>query len=169
MPSVIESELHDKLGLAPQTGKQKDRTAYLAQLCSSAASTCEESEDKWDTLSEGAQNWINSGVDALNDEAGDGKVAEFPDYTAPKPAAKANGKGGAKKGAAKEKKPRKKAGVTRLKEIMLQKPDIEWEALGEQLKKEGVELTANTLRSFHNDMRNTIAVLKDKGFYPKPK
>tara|TARA_R100001143_G_scaffold48911_1_gene43738 strand:- start:1909 stop:2424 length:516 start_codon:yes stop_codon:yes gene_type:complete len=119
-------------------------------------------DDEWKELDPRVQQWFNDSVDSMND---DGNPPPFPDAKA-EPAATADEQdfSGEKPGRTNK---RRSAG-RRLKELILEsvkdgKPTLSAAEALARLNDEGLDLSKSTVELTFSDMRQTIAVLIDKG------
>lgn len=172
--------------------KQKDRQKFLASIVEEVNDL---PEDSWDALSAEVQKWFNSAVKAhkadkdipdfpdseaeepTEEEAEEAEEATTDDEEeAPKPkrAAKAkNGPTPKKKAAAKETSMKKKAKTpatgasAMLKLLILKKPDISKEDIGERLKSKGMKVSPLTISTQRAEFRHSLKVLQEAGMLKK--
>jgi len=168
---TIEAELTKATGLKKKARESKAR--WAGRLVRGA----QDLEDaKWEKLSEGAQQWVNDAVEAMNEE---NDIPEFPSDEA-SPAKKTTKKKAAKKKAAskkskdeeeertpepKEKKKPKRGGGQRYREIFLTNPEMTKEELLEAITNEGFKLSVGTADIIYYEVRACLGALNDTGIF----
>lgn len=183
----VEAELAKACDAKRKDGESND--AYRKRLLRLADKL---SDAAYEKLSDDAQSWISDAVKASKKEQplpafpGEAAADEDDDRSAKKPAAKTAGKASApaakaapKKATAPEKasKPEKDAkpapkkaaekkgpGLsTRLKQLLIKKPNMPTVDLLEKLQGEGFDTTHGSVMSLRSDFRHSLKTLQDAG------
>ena len=189
MASKIETELLEATGLRAK--KSEDREDFLKRMTKAVASKTFP-EEKWDDLSEEAQNWANDAAEALQakkeipdfpdaepedeaegDEPEEDEAAEeeAPKRRGRKPKAKAKKEtkakqtkksGGERKGRALSTGPVSGVKVD-IKKMLIKDPRLAIEDIEDKLSKIGSKATRATIAMVRSEFRHTIKVLNQEG------
>lgn len=194
MASKIMAELLKAAGMKePKTVDQK----FLQTLRKNADTAFDENEEIWEKLSAKAQNWFNAAATAVKKQA---DIADFPDADTPDAGGTAEGdedvakkaakKAPAKKAAADEKAPAKKAAAKDdkapakkaaapakkaaadkpkksmlkfVRELICNNIALSAEQLTQKLEKAGYEASPLTVGTIRSDTRNTLKIAQEQG------
>lgn len=194
MASKIMAELLKAAGMKePKTVDQK----FLQTLRKNADTAFDENEEIWEKLSPKAQNWFNAAATAVKKQA---DIADFPDADTPDAGGTAEGdedvakkaakKAPAKKAAADEKAPAKKAAAKDdkapakkaaapakkaaadkpkksmlkfVRELICNNIALSAEQLTQKLEKAGYEASPLTVGTIRSDTRNTLKIAQEQG------
>ncbi len=151
MKSKIRDELVGLTGIAAQKKNETDER-FRARLVR-AADTIDDKD--WDKLSESAQEWVNGGIDALEEKS---DVADFPDAEA-----EVNDAGTKKKdkSPAVPKAPKRGASSHAMRLAIIQNPDAKIAELLAICEEGGFILSKSSAEVIYYETRGTIRALEE--------
>ena len=161
----VEEELltHTKIKVK---GKKESDARYRARLVR-AGSNLEDGD--WGSLSEGAQEWVNAGVEAINEKD---PIADFPDIGKVSTPRKKEEKKVEKKAEAPATNgaPKKKRGAgAYYRRVVILNPDWGKEQLLKAVEDEGFTLSAGSAECMYYEIHGVLKILEELGMLTKPK
>lgn len=164
--SQIRKELEKALAISQKRNEAPE--TYRKRILSAITKI---TDDKWESLSEAAQDWCNAAGKDVDKEKTprdfpDAEASEVEESSDKKPARKgaAAKKAPAKKTAAKKEKEPKEPSARRLiKQFVISKPKAKVEEVMKYAEKEGLTMTDASIRSIRADTLDTLRVAADAG------
>jgi hypothetical protein len=157
MKSAIEEELLAVLGKKFKVKESESKQTYLARVIRGIDKL---KDEDWKVLSEEAQDWLNKGIQAIEESE---EIADFPDWEA----SEAKEETGKKTKSKRKKKVKKKVSKKRvpashaMRLIILKNLKIGKEAAIEELQNQGHELKRNPATLIYYDVRATVKALRE--------